>query len=64
MDYVFPAVFPLKGKPLNVRDATAKKVHDNVEVTNLMRCLGLKPGAKYGKGGEVLGAGKAKDNLR
>ena len=33
--------FPLKGKPLNVRDASTKQVMDNVEVRRLCTILGL-----------------------
>ena len=40
-------VFPLRGKPLNVREASAKKVGDNEELTGLMRALGLQPGKHY-----------------
>jgi len=34
-------VFPLKGKPLNVRDASNKAIMDNVELQNLIKILGL-----------------------
>ncbi len=39
-------VFPLKGKILNVRDVLDKKVMDNVEISNLVKIMGLK---FYGK---------------
>ena len=39
--------FPLKGKPLNVRDTTLKKIKDNDEITNIVRILGLEFGKKY-----------------
>jgi DNA topoisomerase-2 len=39
-------VFPLKGKVLNVRDITMKKVSDNQEISNLVKIIGLKY-AKY-----------------
>lgn len=39
-------VFPLKGKPLNVRDVSLKKLADNVEFQNIMAILGLKIGEK------------------
>jgi DNA topoisomerase-2 len=37
-------VFPLKGKPLNVRDAGHKKLLGNEEITSIMRILGLNVG--------------------
>ena len=40
-------VFPLRGKPLNVRDATHKQVMDNKEIKNVVDILGLKHGVKY-----------------
>jgi DNA topoisomerase II len=40
-------VFPLKGKPLNVRDVTASKIADNDEITKIIQILGLVPGKKY-----------------
>ena len=40
-------VFPLRGKPLNVRETSMKKVGDNEELMGLMRALGLTPGAQY-----------------
>ena len=36
-------VFPLRGKPLNVRDASLKRVGENDELMNLMRALGYYP---------------------
>jgi DNA topoisomerase-2 len=39
-------VFPLKGKILNVRDVLDKKVMDNMEISNLVKIMGLK---FYGK---------------
>ena len=35
-------VFPLRGKVLNVRDVTMKKVTDNAEINNLVKIMGLK----------------------
>ena len=35
-------VFPLRGKLLNIRDVTLKKVSDNNEISNLVKILGLK----------------------
>lgn len=40
-------VFPLKGKPLNVREAGHVQIMKNVELQQLMKILGLKPGEKY-----------------
>jgi DNA topoisomerase-2 len=40
-------VFPLKGKPLNVRDATHKAVINNEEIKNLVDIMGLKYGTQY-----------------
>ncbi|CAK1585943.1 unnamed protein product [Parnassius mnemosyne] len=40
-------VFPLKGKPLNVRDASHKQVLENVEINNLIKILGLVYKKKY-----------------
>ncbi|PWA01549.1 hypothetical protein BB558_002380 [Smittium angustum] len=47
-------VFPLKGKLLNVRDATSKQVTDNAEISQIKQILGLKHGQDY----------KSTDNLR
>lgn len=41
------AVFPLKGKLLNVREATTKQVLKNSEITALKQILGLQTGKKY-----------------
>jgi DNA topoisomerase-2 len=40
-------IFPLRGKFINVRDATAKQLLINEEFTNLKRILGLQQGKKY-----------------
>lgn len=40
-------VFPLKGKPLNVREATAKQLLSNEEFNNIKKILGLKQNKKY-----------------
>lgn len=42
-------VFPIRGKMLNVRDASIKKIAGNAEITNLKRIIGLKTGVKYDK---------------
>jgi len=40
-------VFPLKGKLLNVREATANKLKDNSEINNLIKIIGLKYNTDY-----------------
>lgn len=40
-------LFPLKGKPLNVRDVTLQKMRDNDEISNIISSLGLEFGKKY-----------------
>ena len=40
-------VFPLKGKPLNVRKATLDKIKNNVEIASIMNAVGLVIGKKY-----------------
>lgn len=40
-------VFPLKGKMLNVRDASLKQIANNQEITNLKKIIGLESGKKY-----------------
>tara|TARA_A100001037_G_scaffold45808_2_gene37077 strand:+ start:21598 stop:24966 length:3369 start_codon:yes stop_codon:yes gene_type:complete len=40
-------VFPLKGKVLNVRDATIKQVTGNSEITNIKKIIGLESNKKY-----------------
>lgn len=40
-------VYPLRGKPLNVRDADHKKIMANEEMKNIIEILGLKIGTKY-----------------
>jgi DNA topoisomerase-2 len=40
-------VFPLKGKLLNVRDASMTKINDNEEIANIKRILGLERGKVY-----------------
>ncbi len=43
-------VFPLRGKFLNVRDATASKISDNAEISAVRSILGLKAPETLGKG--------------
>ena len=40
-------VFPLKGKLLNVREATAKQLLNNEEIKNIKQIMGLKQNVKY-----------------
>ena len=40
-------VFPLKGKLLNVREATVKQLSDNEEINNLKKIVGLRMGVNY-----------------
>lgn len=40
-------IFPLKGKPLNVRGTPITKVTSNAEICNIVKILGLKYGEKY-----------------
>ena len=40
-------VFPLKGKVLNVRDASIKQISSNTEITNIKKILGLESGKVY-----------------
>ena len=43
----FYGVFPLRGKLLNVRDATPKQVGDNQEITSICKIMGLTFGKHY-----------------
>jgi len=40
-------VFPLRGKLLNVREASIKQITDNAEITNLKKIIGLEKGKEY-----------------
>lgn len=40
-------VFPLRGKVMNVKDASAQKISDNAEITALKKILGLEQNKKY-----------------
>uniref|UniRef100_T1JG36 DNA topoisomerase 2 n=1 Tax=Strigamia maritima TaxID=126957 RepID=T1JG36_STRMM len=42
-------VFPLRGKLLNVREATHKQILENAEINNLIKILGLQYKKKYTK---------------
>lgn len=47
-------VFPLRGKVLNVRDITLKRVSDNAEINNLVKIMGLKFNSKNKNKEETL----------
>lgn len=40
-------VFPLRGKVMNVKDASVQKISDNAEITALKKILGLEQNKKY-----------------
>jgi DNA topoisomerase II len=40
-------VYPMKGKILNVRGETSKKINENKEITEIKKILGLETGKKY-----------------
>ena len=40
-------VFPLKGKLLNVRDVTEKRMYENEEINNIKKIIGLEAGKEY-----------------
>lgn len=40
-------VFPLKGKPLNVREASHQQIMKNEEIQNIVKILGLRFGTEY-----------------
>ena len=40
-------VFPLRGKLLNVREASHKKIMENVEIKHIKNILGLQHGKEY-----------------
>lgn len=40
-------VFPLRGKLLNVREATTTQITNNKEIENIKKILGLKQNVKY-----------------
>lgn len=43
----FYGVFPLKGKLLNVREASNKQIGDNQEIQNIMKIMGLQINKQY-----------------
>jgi DNA topoisomerase II len=46
-------VFPLRGKLMNVKDASIKKIYENEEITNIKKILGLESGKTYNSVGEL-----------
>ena len=40
-------VFPLKGKPLNVREAAHKTIVNNAEISSIVKIMGLRYGETY-----------------
>ena len=40
-------VFPLRGKLLNVREASHKQIMENAEIQNIKKILGLQHGKAY-----------------
>jgi len=40
-------IYPLKGKLMNVRGETSKKIYDNKEIIDIKKILGLETGKKY-----------------
>ena len=51
-------VFPLKGKVLNVKDASVKQILENSEITNLKKIIGLEEGKDYNNNINSLRYGK------
>jgi DNA topoisomerase II len=46
-------VYALRGKPLNVRDVSAKRIADNTECTEVKKAMGLVNGAEYANAADV-----------
>ena len=40
-------IYPLKGKLMNVRDASTKKINENTEISDIKKILGLEANKKY-----------------
>ncbi|MES1907676.1 MAG: hypothetical protein MHM6MM_000750, partial [Cercozoa sp. M6MM] len=57
-------IMPLRGKVLNVRKATAKKLEQNAEVRDLINALGLKFGVDYSPGATDKRGRPTTDSLR
>jgi len=47
VDSSYWGIFPLRGKPMNVRDAALQKIRENEEIKNIINILGLEFGKKY-----------------
>jgi DNA topoisomerase-2 len=47
VDSSYFGIFPLRGKPLNVREVNLAKVRENEEMKNIINILGLEFGKKY-----------------
>lgn len=47
LDRDFYGVFPLRGKLLNVREATTKQLNDNKEIESIKKILGLQQDKQY-----------------
>tara|TARA_B110000285_G_scaffold179025_1_gene201510 strand:- start:4964 stop:8212 length:3249 start_codon:yes stop_codon:yes gene_type:complete len=45
-------VFPLRGKLMNVKDMSAQKIADNVEISNMKKIIGLKDRIDYSNSGD------------
>jgi DNA topoisomerase-2 len=43
----FYGVFPLRGKPLNVKDTDQEKINNNAEISAVKKIIGLKTGVDY-----------------
>ena len=43
----FFGLFPLRGKPLNIRGLSLQKMRDNIEISSIISALGLEFGKKY-----------------
>ena len=46
-------VFPLKGKPLNVREAAHAQIVKNEEIQNIVKIMGLRFGTEYSNAGSL-----------
>lgn len=57
-DRNFIGVYPLKGKLMNIRDVSMKKINENKEITEMKKIIGLETSKKY------TSADIAKANLR
>jgi len=53
-DKVFQAVYPLKGKPLNVMEVTKDKVNSNEELTSLLAAIGIDSKSQTSRYGKIF----------